>query len=87
MLFPIRIDAAVQRTRQAWASKLQRQRHIGDLSAWEDDDTSQKAFERLLRDLQEGDDLVNNGDVELGRTDIQNEGSIAVRFGPNQGAF
>ncbi len=54
VLFPIRIDDAIQRTRQAWASKLRRQRHIGDFRDWNDDDKYNTAFQRLLRDLQAG---------------------------------
>ena len=41
-------------TRQAWASKLRRQRHIGDFTDWNDPDKYAAAFQRLLRDLGEG---------------------------------
>ena len=54
VLFPIRIDVAIQRTRQAWASKLRRQRHIGDFRQWTDPEKYDVAFQRLLRDLREG---------------------------------
>jgi hypothetical protein len=52
MLFPIRLDEAVIRTRQAWAADIRRQRHIGDFTCWKDHDAYQKAFTRLLRDLK-----------------------------------
>jgi hypothetical protein len=51
-LFPIRLDAAVMETEQAWAASLRRTRHIGDFCAWKDHDPYQKSFERLLRDLK-----------------------------------
>jgi hypothetical protein len=34
LLFPIRIDAEVMQTRQAWAADIRRQRNIGDFSSW-----------------------------------------------------
>lgn len=52
VLFPIRLDDAVMRARQAWAADIRRQRHIGDFTCWKDHDTYQKAFTRLLRDLK-----------------------------------
>jgi uncharacterized protein YjbI with pentapeptide repeats len=52
VLFPIQLDDAVMTTTQAWAASLRRQRHIGDFTKWKDHDSYQKAFERLLRDLQ-----------------------------------
>jgi uncharacterized protein YjbI with pentapeptide repeats len=52
VLFPIRLDAAVMETEQAWAASLRRTRHIGDFCAWKDHDPYQKSFERLLRDLK-----------------------------------
>ena len=54
ILFPIRIDDGIMRTRKAWAAKLRRQRHIGDFTSWKDHDEYQKAFDRLLRDLAAG---------------------------------
>jgi hypothetical protein len=38
VLFPIRLDAAVTRTRQAWAAAIRRRRHIGDFTNWRDPD-------------------------------------------------
>ena len=54
VLFPIRIDDAIQRTRRAWAAKFRRQRHIGDFRDWTDPAKYKRAFEGLLRDLQAG---------------------------------
>jgi hypothetical protein len=52
VLFPIRIDDGVMNTDQAWAADIRRTRPIGDYSQWEDKESYQKAFERLLRDLK-----------------------------------
>jgi hypothetical protein len=52
VLFPIRLDDAVMSTRDDWAAKIKRRRHIGDFSNWKDKASYQKAFERLLRDLK-----------------------------------
>jgi len=52
VLFPIRLDDAVMNTREDWAAKIKRRRHIGDFSNWQDKSSYQKAFERLLRDLK-----------------------------------
>ena len=52
VLFPIRLDESVMHTPQAWAADIRRMRHIGDFNHWKDHDQYQKAFTRLLRDLQ-----------------------------------
>jgi hypothetical protein len=52
VLFPIRLDDAVMKTNQAWATEIRRTRHIGDFCRWKDHDAYQHAFERLLRDLK-----------------------------------
>jgi uncharacterized protein YjbI with pentapeptide repeats len=52
VLFPIRLDDTVMSTRDDWAAKIKRRRHIGDFSNWTDKACYQKAFERLLRDLK-----------------------------------
>lgn len=52
VLFPVRIDDAVEQSDTAWAALLRRMRHIGDFSMWKDHDSYSKAFERLLRDLK-----------------------------------
>jgi TIR domain len=55
VLFPIRLDNAVMETHTAWAADIRRRRHIGDFSEWIDDDSYQKEFARLLRDLKAED--------------------------------
>ncbi|MBI5136899.1 MAG: toll/interleukin-1 receptor domain-containing protein [Nitrospirae bacterium] len=52
VLFPIRIDDAVMKSDEAWATHLRDNRHIGDFRRWKDHDAFEKAFERLLRDLK-----------------------------------
>jgi uncharacterized protein YjbI with pentapeptide repeats len=52
VLFPVRIDDAIEQSSTAWAASLRRLRHIGDFSRWKDHDSYSKAFERLLRDLK-----------------------------------
>jgi uncharacterized protein YjbI with pentapeptide repeats len=52
VLFPIRLDDAVMETGKAWAADIRRTRHMGDFSHWQDHNSYQKAFQRLLRDLQ-----------------------------------
>lgn len=52
VLFPIKIDDAIETEKSGWAAGIRRTRHIGDFRWWEDDARYQKAFERLLRDLR-----------------------------------
>ena len=52
VLFPIRIDDAVMDSDTVWARQLKETRHIGDFTGWKDQESYQKAFERLLRDLK-----------------------------------
>ncbi len=52
VLFPIMLDDAVMNTDQSWAADIRRTRHIGDFRHWKNHDEYQKAFDRLLRDLQ-----------------------------------
>jgi len=59
VVFPIRIDDAPLNTRDDWAAKIKRRRHIGDFSNWRDKASYQKAFERLLRDLKATGGQVN----------------------------
>lgn len=54
IMFPVRIDVSIMDTDKAWASMLRRERHIGDLTKWKDQDEYQKPFERLIRDLEAG---------------------------------
>jgi hypothetical protein len=70
VLFPIRLDDAVIETRDDWAAKIKRRRHIGNFSNWKDEGSYQKAFERLLRDLkvaggEAGESTSNNSNNEL----------------------
>ena len=52
VLFPIRLDDAVIEADEAWAANIRRTRHIGDFRKWKDHDEYQKAFARLMRDLE-----------------------------------
>jgi uncharacterized protein YjbI with pentapeptide repeats len=54
VLFPIRLDEAVMNAKQEWAGDIRRTRQIGDFRNWLDHNFYQKAFQRLLRDLQGG---------------------------------
>jgi hypothetical protein len=56
VLFPIRLDYAIEDTNEAWAADIRRTRHIGNFSAWNHHDMYKKAFDRLLRDLKTEDD-------------------------------
>jgi hypothetical protein len=51
-LFPICIDESMANAGRAWAVDIRLTRHIGDFSSWNDQDSYQRAFQRLLRDLQ-----------------------------------
>jgi uncharacterized protein YjbI with pentapeptide repeats len=52
VLFPVRLDDAVFKTKEAWAVMLRDDRNIGDFHAWKDHDAYQQTLERLLRDLR-----------------------------------
>ena len=52
VLFPVRIDETVMKTREPWAVKLRDQRQIGDFRRWNDHDAYQQAFDKVLRDLK-----------------------------------
>ncbi len=52
VLFPIRLDDAVERADEAWAREI-KQRHIGEFADWKNHDSYQKAFDKLLRDLKD----------------------------------
>lgn len=52
VVFPIRLDDTPLNTRDDWAAKIKRRRHIGDFSNWKDETSYKKAFEKLLRDLK-----------------------------------
>ncbi len=52
VLFPVRVDGAVFDSPFDWATEIRHERNIGDFTRWKDHDEYQKAFNRLLRDLQ-----------------------------------
>ena len=52
VLFPIRLDDAVMKSKTAWAADIRRTRQIGDFRDWKDHDAYQKSLKRLLRDLK-----------------------------------
>ena len=56
VLFPIRLDDAVMKSKTGWAADIRRSRHIGDFCNWKNHDDYQKGLERLLRDLKIGKD-------------------------------
>ena len=53
VLFPIRLDDAVLKTNQPWASDIRRIRHIGDFTKWENSEDYKKAFHQLLIALKQ----------------------------------
>lgn len=55
MLFPVRLDDAVDELKVGWPADVRRTRHIGDFTRWKDHDSYQRAFDRLLRDLKAED--------------------------------
>ena len=52
VLYPLRLDDAVMKTKAGWADDIRRTRHIGDFTHWKNRDDYQKAFSRLLRALK-----------------------------------
>jgi TIR domain/Pentapeptide repeats (8 copies) len=52
VLFPIRLDDAIMNMNMGWPSLIKNTRHIGDFRGWNDHNTYQKAFLRLVRDLK-----------------------------------
>jgi hypothetical protein len=52
VLFPVRIDETVRESSEGWAAELWAQRHIGDFCTWKEHDAYQRAFARLIKDLQ-----------------------------------
>jgi hypothetical protein len=66
-LFPIRLDDAVMNSSEAWAALIRRTRHIGDFTGWKEEESYQKALERLLRDLkseqQDGVEQITQDDL------------------------
>ncbi|HEY1350147.1 MAG TPA: toll/interleukin-1 receptor domain-containing protein [Ktedonobacteraceae bacterium] len=57
MLFPLRLDDSVTRPAvPAWAARLRRQINIGNFTSWADSQAYQRAFERLIHDLENADE-------------------------------
>jgi hypothetical protein len=52
VLYPIRLDDTVLKSKAGWAEDIRRTRHIGDFTHWKNHDEYQKAFNRLLRALK-----------------------------------
>lgn len=52
VLFPIRLDDTVMRTKTEWASRLRYLRHIGDFTGWKDHDAYQIHLQQLFHDLK-----------------------------------
>ncbi len=51
VLFPVRLDDAILEVDATWADFIRDERHIGDFT---DEARYETSFERLLRDLREG---------------------------------
>ena len=52
VLFPVRLDDAIENTDEAWARQVWDTRNVGDFREWKDHDPYQEAFQRVLRDLR-----------------------------------
>jgi uncharacterized protein YjbI with pentapeptide repeats len=52
MLFPVRLDDAVNEIKTGWPADVRRTRHIGDFTNWKDRESYEKALDRLFRDLK-----------------------------------
>jgi uncharacterized protein YjbI with pentapeptide repeats len=52
VLFPVRLDDSVMEIKSGWPADVRRTRHIGDFTHWNDFDSYQKSFDRLLHDLK-----------------------------------
>ncbi len=52
VIFPIRIDNAVQATNLDWVRNIRSTRHIGDFTGWQESDAYQLVLAHLLRDLK-----------------------------------
>ena len=55
VLFPVRLDDAIENTDEAWARQVWDTRNVGDFREWNDHDAYQEAFKRVLRDLRPED--------------------------------
>ena len=52
VVFPVRIDDAIMRTRTAWAEKIRIQRHIGDFRNWKKGRAYHNAIKKIFEDLR-----------------------------------
>ncbi len=52
VLFPIKLDNAIEQATPQWAAQLRRQRHMLDFTGWKNENDYLKAFGRLLCDLK-----------------------------------
>jgi uncharacterized protein YjbI with pentapeptide repeats len=55
ILFPIRVDAAILDSDQAWAEYINKTRNICDFSNWKDHDAYHQALDKLLDDIKVSD--------------------------------
>jgi hypothetical protein len=55
IFFPIRVDAAVLESDQAWAEYINKTRNICDFSNWKDHDAYHQALDKLLDDIKVSD--------------------------------
>lgn len=51
VIFPVRIDDAIEKTKVAWAAHLRQKRNLGDFRRWREDDAYRRGFDGLLKDL------------------------------------
>ncbi len=59
VLFPLKLDTAIEEATPQWAAQLRRQRHILDFTGWKQHDCYVQAFDRLLRDLKASTEKVH----------------------------
>jgi TIR domain-containing protein len=52
VLFPIRLDDSIMRIYKGWPALIKNTRNIGDFTGWDNDETYESSFNRLLRDLK-----------------------------------
>jgi uncharacterized protein YjbI with pentapeptide repeats len=57
VLFPIRLDDSVLKSKNGWASLIKNTRHIGDFQKWDDENSYNIALNRLLMDLKTKDEI------------------------------
>ena len=55
VLFPVRLDDAIENADEAWVRQIWDTRNVGDFRDWKDHDAYREAFQRVLRDLRDED--------------------------------